>query len=444
MELIKQDQYRYRLPRSGGMLSDGLIFADRSLITGMDQDTLAQVAGMASLPGLVGPALAMPDAHLGYGFPIGGVAAYDMDGGVISPGGVGYDINCGVRLLRTKLEAGELAPDKLRDLADLLASRVSAGVGSSGPKTLSSGELNAILQQGAAWAVSKGSGSGGDLEYCENQGRLQGAEPAALGDFAKERGRNQVGSLGAGNHFLELAQVAEIFDEPAARAFGLHLGQLVVWIHCGSRGLGAQVCDDYLKRLKKSKDAIRGKDPKLISAPLDSGVGRDYLGAMLAAGNYAFANRQALTQQVRELMQQFFKTSPAGLGMGLVYDVTHNLARAEKHPVGGKTRELMVHRKGATRALGPGHDELPASYRSIGQPVLLPGDMGRASYVLRGTAQGAESFASSAHGAGRRLRPGQGQKTGQRAQNRGRDGPSAGSGAGPFSQNPGRGDARGL
>ncbi len=385
------------------MLTEGLIFADSRLVAGLDEMVLSQVAGMASLPGVVGPALAMPDAHLGYGFPIGGVAAYDLDGGVISPGGVGYDINCGVRLLRTKLEASQLSHDTLLSLADLLASRVSAGLGSQGPRKMAAKEMERILSDGSSWAAEQGLGSGGDLEYCENNGRLKGADPDAVSPLAKERGCWQVGSLGAGNHFLELAEVAEVFDASAAQAFGLFRGQLVVWIHCGSRGLGAQVCDDYLKRLKKSRDAVRGGDAKLISAPLDSKVGREYLGAMLAAGNYAFANRQMLTHQVRELMQAFFKTGPAGLGMGLVYDVTHNLAREEAHQTDGKARRLMVHRKGATRALAPGHPEIPPAYRSSGQPVLLPGDMGTASYVLKGAAAGRESFASSAHGTGRRL-----------------------------------------
>ena len=411
MALIKQDKYRYRLVRSGRMLVDGLIFSDRELLGGIGEGVLGQVAGMASLPGVVEPALAMPDAHHGYGFPIGGVAAYDADQGVISPGGVGYDINCGVRLLRSKLSAAEVGADRLKTLADLLSVRIPAGVGSTGELTLGEKDLDRIMTQGSSWAVRRGMGSDGDLEFCEDAGCLGGADAGAVSQRAKERGHSQAGSLGAGNHFLELAEVAEVFDQAAAAAFGLAQGQLVVWIHCGSRGLGHQVCDDFLKRLRKSKHAVHGPDRQLISAPLFSGIGRDYLGAMAAAGNFAYANRQILTHLVREVFERVFRADPAGLGMGLVYDVTHNLARLEEHRTGGKKRLLTVHRKGATRALGPGRRELPSAYRAVGQPVLLPGDMGRASYVLKGSARAeAESLASSAHGAGRILSRSQAKK----------------------------------
>jgi tRNA-splicing ligase RtcB len=404
MQLKKQDRYRYWLSRGGGMRAEGLIFSSPELLDGVGRDVLAQVAGMASLPGIAGPALAMPDAHYGYGFPIGGVAGYDAQEGVISPGGVGYDINCGVRLLRSKLGASEIGQKRLLMLADLLQARIPAGVGSGGELKLNEKELAQLMTQGSSWFVKKGMGTEGDLEYCEDRGCLPGAGPDAVSQRARDRGARQAGSLGAGNHFLELAEVAEIFDQSAAAAFGLSPGQLVIWVHCGSRGLGHQVCDDYLRRLKACRDAVCPGDKKLISAPMQSGIGQDYLGAMNAAGNFAYGNRQVLTHLVREVFGRVFQAGPDRLGLGLVYDVTHNLARLEEHQVAGKPRLLAVHRKGATRALGPESRLLPSAYRKTGQPVLLPGDMGRASFVLKGSALAEkESLASSAHGAGRRL-----------------------------------------
>ncbi|MCF8034972.1 MAG: RtcB family protein [Desulfarculaceae bacterium] len=403
--LQKIDDYRWRLPRSGDMLVDGVVYADQELVDALERDgTLKQLGGVASLPGIVGPALAMPDAHQGYGFPIGGVAAFDPRVGIVSPGGVGYDINCGVRLLRSKLAAGELGPKRLGELADALLASIPAGVGVGSQKRLSEKELSRIMQQGAAWAVSQGQGTTGDLDFCESGGVLPGADPAAVSDRAVKRGRGQAGSLGAGNHFLELAEVAEVFDAGAANAFGLEPGMLVLWVHSGSRGLGHQVCDDYLRRLNQDPDALRPADRQLIAAPADSPVGRDYLAAMAAAANFAFNNRQLLSEACRRVIGRVLGLGPAGLGMGLVYDVAHNVAKRERHAVEGKQRELMVHRKGATRALGPGHGDLPPRYAKAGQPVLVPGDMGTASYVLKGTARAmADTFASAAHGAGRAM-----------------------------------------
>lgn len=404
-KLEKIDDYRWRLPREGGMNCPAVIYADAELITALERDgTLNQLRGVASLPGIECPALAMPDAHQGYGFPIGGVGAFDPQVGIISPGGVGYDINCGVRLLRSKLMVDELEEGRITALADALAASVPAGVGVGGSDQLPDSELNRILVQGAAWAVKRGLGTEADLEFCEAGGALPGADPAAVSPRALHRGRSQAGSLGAGNHFIELARVEEIYDQQVNEAFGLSRGMLVLWVHSGSRGLGHQVCDDYLKRLAKDKDALRPPDRQLIAAPPTSPVGRDYMAAMAAAANFAFNNRQMLSEACRQVMCRVLGLGPSALGMGLVYDVAHNVAKRERHMVNGREKELIVHRKGATRALGPGHAELPARYRAVGQPVLLPGDMGTASYVLVGTARAmADTFASAAHGAGRAM-----------------------------------------
>jgi tRNA-splicing ligase RtcB (3'-phosphate/5'-hydroxy nucleic acid ligase) len=415
LEMLEQvDAYRWRLPRQGEMLCDGLVLADRGLLERLAGDgTLDQLQGVASLPGIIGPALAMPDAHQGYGFPIGGVAAFDPGQGVVSPGGVGYDINCGVRLLRSRLMAAELGPERLARLADALAAGVPAGVGEGGPQRLGDGDLRRVMELGAAWAVSRGWGSATDLEFCEAGGALAGADPAAVSQRALQRGRGQAGSLGAGNHFLELAQVEEIFDAQAAQVFGLEPGQLVAWVHSGSRGLGHQVCDDYLRLLGKDPEAIHPRDRQLVATRPGSTNGRAYLGAMAAAANYAFNNRQMLSQRLRDIAGQVLGLGPAALGLGLVYDVAHNVVKLETHQVAGRPRQVWVHRKGATRALGPGHAELPDRYRAVGQPVLVPGDMGRASYVLKGTPLAEEqTFASSAHGAGRAMSRSQAKKLG--------------------------------
>ncbi|MBI4798127.1 MAG: RtcB family protein [Desulfarculus sp.] len=416
IDVLQQvDAYRWRLPRHGEMLTEGLVLADADLLAHLAKDgTLDQLYGVACLPGIVGPALAMPDAHQGYGFPIGGVAAFDPVEGVVSPGGVGYDINCGVRLLRSKLAAADLTGQPLTRLIDALAAGVPAGVGEGGPQRLGDPDLRRVMELGAAWAVGRGWGSPADLEFCEAGGALQGADPDAVSQRAMQRGRDQAGSLGAGNHFLELGEVVQVYDAQAAQAFGLTEGQLVVWIHSGSRGLGHQVCDDYLRILGRDPQAIHPRDRQLVATRPASENGRAYLGAMAAAANFAFNNRQMLTMRLRDITGQSLGLGPAALGLGLVYDVAHNVAKLETHQVQGRPRPVWVHRKGATRALGPGHPELPDRYRAVGQPVLVPGDMGRASYVLKGTALAEEqTFASSAHGAGRAMSRTQAKKLGQ-------------------------------
>ena len=407
MEGLKQlerlEEFIWRMPPTGDMRVEGLICADERLLPGI-AGALEQLRAVASLPGIAAPAYCMPDAHQGYGFPIGGVAAFDAEEGIISPGGVGYDINCGVRLLRSKLKAEELTAKDRARLADALFALIPAGVGVGGGIKLSPKEMRQVLTRGAAWAVGRGLGEESDLEYCESSGQLAGADPDQVGERALKRGSNQVGTLGAGNHFVEIAQVSRVFDPQAAQSMGLELGQVVLWIHSGSRGLGHQVCDDFLRRLHSDASALHPADRQLVSAHAASPLGRAYLGAMFAAANYAFANRQVLGHLARQAFLTSLNLSPRAVGLGLVYDVAHNLAKLETHRLNNIDRRVWVHRKGATRALGPGHPELPSRYGPVGQPVLVPGDMGRASYVLRGTpASQARSLASSAHGAGRAM-----------------------------------------
>ncbi len=407
IKLQKIDEWRWRIPREGDMRTEGLVYASRAMIRALQQEqALEQVRNVATLPGIVGPALAMPDIHWGYGFPIGGVAAFDAEHGVVSPGGVGYDINCGVRLLRSELEADALQP-KLENLANSLFQKVPSGVGSHrSDLRLTRTEERHVLELGADWAVRQGFGNDTDLDHIEARGTLPGADPDLVSERAMERGRNQLGTLGSGNHFLEIQRVETIHDEEAARALGLFPGQVTVSIHTGSRGLGYQVCDDFLKVMQRAarKYEISLPDRQLCCAPLQSPEARDYLAAMAGAANYAFANRQMITSQVRETFEQVLQLSPADLRLSVIYDVCHNIAKWEEHQVDGKKRRLCVHRKGATRAFPPGHPETPAAYRHIGQPVLIPGDMGRYSYVMLGTeAALAETFGSSCHGAGRVL-----------------------------------------
>ena len=380
------------------------VYADQDLLAGIQGDgCLKQLSNVACLPGSVGPVLLMPDAHQGYGMPIGGVCALDANKGAIPPGGVGYDINCGVRLLRSKLAAKDVA-NHMPGLASALAAKVPAGVGVGGGVTAKGKELDSLLRRGAAWAVERGYGSGGGLEYIESRGCLAGAEPEAVSQRARERGAQQLGTLGAGNHFVELAEVCEIYDQRVGEGFGLWEGQLVLWIHSGSRGLGHQVCDDYLRQFGKFATAPAGGDRQLAAEPLAGEAARSYLAAMAAAANFAFANRQVLASLAVEALQEKLGMGPSALGISLVYDLAHNIAKPETHQVNGVDKRLWILRKGATRALGPGHAELPAQYRPAGQPVLLPGDMGRVSYVLAGTEYADQNtFSSSAHGAGRRL-----------------------------------------
>ncbi len=401
------DECRVRIPRDykPGMRTDGIIYADEKLLESLRKDQAPeQVANVAFLPGIKAASLAMPDIHWGYGFPIGGVAATDPEeGGVISPGGVGYDINCGVRLIRTNLEHGDLK-GRVQQLVGALFRDIPAGVGRGGAIRFSDNEERKILREGAPWLVKRGFGRPEDVEYAESGGCIEGADPDAVSPRAYERGRGQVGTLGSGNHFVEVQVVDEIYDEQAAEVFGLHLGQATVMIHSGSRGLGYEVCDNYIRALQGApkKYGIELPDRQLVCAPVNSPEGRRYLSAMRCAANYAWANRQVLLHLARRVFEHFFKMSPRDLGMDLIYDVAHNIAKLETHKVDGGERVLCVHRKGATRAFPPGHAEIPEAYRQVGQPVLIPGDMGRYSFLLVGQPRAMEqTFGSACHGAGR-------------------------------------------
>jgi tRNA-splicing ligase RtcB len=402
--LRRLDAYRWEIPvdYKPGMRVPGRIYADDALLPQIQEDqALEQVANAATLPGIVGWAIAMPDIHWGYGFPIGGVAAMRQDDGVVSPGAVGYDINCGVRLLRTGLEEAEVRPH-LERLAERLFRNVPSGVGARGRLRLRGSQLEAVLQAGAAWAVGEGYGRRDDLRCIESEGVLAGADPGAASAKALERGRDQLGTLGSGNHFLEVQCVDQIYDDRAAAAFGLSPGRVTVLIHCGSRGLGHQVCDDYLRRSAGAlaRYGIVLPDRQLACVPLASPEGLAYLGAMAASANFAFANRQVITHWVRETFEEVWPGSAGGVD--LVYDVAHNIAKIEDHVIAGERVRVCVHRKGATRGFPAGHPEIPPQYREVGQPVLVPGDMGRYSYVLVGTpAAMAEAFGSAPHGAGR-------------------------------------------
>jgi tRNA-splicing ligase RtcB len=404
--LEKIDDFRWRVPQVGKMRVPGLIYADESLIGAILEDkALQQVANVAELPGIVGSSIAMPDIHQGYGFPIGGVAAFDFDDGVVSPGGVGYDINCGVRLLASNLTREEVVP-RAKQLADALYRNIPAGVGSERrDMRLNVREMNDLLRDGAAWAVSHGFGDRADLEYIEERGTIDSAEPRYVSARAKERGFPQVGTVGSGNHFVEVQYVDEVYDAAAAARLGLSPGRVAFAIHSGSRGLGYQVCDDSIKTMLAAsrKYGIDLPDRQLCCAPLGSDEGRHYLGAMGAAANFAFANRHLMAHQVRETLERDLGYAPREHRLHVVYDVCHNIAKRERHVVDGRERDLCVHRKGATRAFGPGHPALPAAYRDLGQPVLVPGDMGRYSFVLLGREGAKDAFGSSCHGAGRRM-----------------------------------------
>jgi tRNA-splicing ligase RtcB len=406
-KLVRIDDFRWEIPRDykPGMRVPGLVFADEAMIAQIREDqSLEQVANVAFLPGIVGRSLAMPDIHWGYGFPIGGVAATRVDDGVVSPGGVGFDINCGVRLLRTSLTEAEVRPKIDRLLADLFAN-VPSGLGSEGRIRLKGSRMDRLLRDGAAWAVAEGYGEQGDLDFIEERGCLEGADPDEVSPRAKTRGTPQSGTLGSGNHFLEIQIVDQVYDRTTARAFGIgERGQVLVLVHTGSRGLGHQVCDDYLKVMNGAvaKYGIELPDRQLACAPVRSPEGRSYLAAMACAANYAWANRQCITHWTRESFSRVLDISPRDLAMTIVYDVAHNIAKIEKHRVDDKMLSVCVHRKGATRAFPAGHREIPDAYREVGQPVLIPGDMGRYSYVAVGTRKAMEeTFGSTCHGAGR-------------------------------------------
>ncbi|MCX5679222.1 MAG: RtcB family protein [Candidatus Omnitrophica bacterium] len=399
--LEKIDEFRWCIPRT-----DGVIYANEHMVADIRNDKAAeQVANVAMLPGIVGNSLAMPDIHWGYGFPIGGVAATDVDaGGVVSPGGVGFDINCGVRLMRTRLTEDEVKP-KLRELVYCLYNDIPAGVGSKGDIKISEKEERKLLVEGAKWVVEHGYGRREDIEYTEENGAIKGADPGSVSSRAYERGKSQSGTLGSGNHFIEVQVVDDIYDQATAEVFGVSKGQVVLMIHSGSRGLGYQVCDEYSKDMIGclAKYNIEVPDRQLACAPVNSPEGKAYIGAMKCAANYAWANRQCLMHLARGAFEKVFSKGEYDLGLDLIYDVAHNIAKIEKYSIGGKERTLCVHRKGATRAFPPGHPELPAKYQKTGQPVIIPGDMGRNSYLLAGTKKAEETFYSTCHGAGRMM-----------------------------------------
>ncbi len=403
MQIQALDPYRFRIPRDQrrGMRTDVIVYASRSLIDQIRKDqSLEQAMNVATLPGIVGVSLAMPDIHQGYGFPIGGVAATDLEGGVVSPGGVGFDINCGVRLVRTNLTQEEVRP-RLRELLNQLFRDIPCGTGSEGPLRLSNQQLDEVLAEGAGWAVRHGYGLPRDAEFAEESGCLPGADPDKVSAKAKERGRPQLGTVGSGNHFLEVQWVEQIHDEAAAGAMGLRLGQIAVLIHCGSRGLGHQVCTDYLAEMGAAmkRYQITLPDRQLACVPIQSPEGQAYLAAMRASANFAWANRQVILHLLRGSLEKLFGRQ---VRVELIYDVCHNIAKQERHEVDGRKRAVLVHRKGATRAFPPGHRDIPAAYREIGQPVLIPGSMGTASWVLVGTERAMqETFGSVCHGAGR-------------------------------------------
>jgi tRNA-splicing ligase RtcB len=405
-QLSKIEPYLYEIPRSfrSDMKVAARIFATERMLEDIQGDrSLWQLVNMTTLPGIVKYAFAMPDIHEGYGFPIGGVAATAIDhGGVISPGGIGYDINCGVRLLAANVEFDQIKK-RLDDLATALFHAIPSGVGRGGKLVMKQKELDAVLAQGAPYLLEKGYGERADIEFCEERGCMTGANPDKISDKAKMRGSDQLGTLGSGNHFLEVQKVVEIFDQEAATTMGLRTNQITVMIHCGSRGLGHQTCTDYVREFMPliQKWQIELPDRELVCAPFNSQEGQNYFAAMQAASNFAWANRHLIGHWVRESWQQVLGTDAH---LNLIYDVSHNIGKKEKHEINGSAMELLVHRKGATRAFGPGRSELPAKYQAIGQPVLIPGTMGTASYVLVGTAQGMErSLGSCCHGAGRRM-----------------------------------------
>jgi len=399
---IQQSPYKWEIPQKGAMRVPVVIFASEALVRDMDQKVYEQAVNVATLPGIVKGSFAMPDAHWGYGFPIGGVAAFDPDeGGVISAGGVGFDISCGVRCLHTGLTRVDITQVQ-KVLADALYYRIPAGVGSTGNIRLDAAEMDAMLAGGARWAIERGWGVPEDLERIEEQGCMSGALPEKVSQQAKKRQRDEMGTLGSGNHYLEVQEVTAVFDATIADVFGLHQGDIVTMIHCGSRGLGHQIGTEFLKRMAiaAGQHGIHLPDRELACAPINSDVGQDYLGAMRAGINCALANRQILTHLVRKVFAEFVPQAR----LRLLYDVSHNTCKVEEHRVYRETRKLYVHRKGATRAFGPGHPDVPEPLRAVGQPVLIGGSMGTGSYVLAGTRESeALAFSSACHGAGRAM-----------------------------------------
>lgn len=405
-EISKISDYCWKVGPKKNMRVPGIIYSNKKMLKNVEREgVLKQVANVASLPGILKASLAMPDIHQGYGFPIGGVAAFDWETGVISPGGVGYDINCGVRLATTHLVEDDVRP-KLEDLVNALFGGIPSGVGSKGPVKLSKREQKQVLALGSQWAVNQGLGKNSDIEKTEDRGRMPEADPDVVSERALERGRSQLGTLGSGNHFLEIGVVEEIFDEKIAKVFGLFEKQVTVLLHTGSRGLGYQICDDFLAFMTKhvKKLPFELPDRQLSCAMIGSGEGDRYFRAMACAANYAWANRQILMRNAEDILMKALSISPRALGMNLVYDVCHNIAKKEVHTVDGEKRTVCVHRKGATRSFPARHPSVCESYRHVGQPILIPGDMGTASYVLVGSEEAMEqTFGSTCHGAGRVL-----------------------------------------
>jgi len=387
----------YEIPKEGKMNVPGKIFLSEKLFKALDEDSVKQISNIAQLPGILKYSLGMSDIHSGYGFPIGGVAAFDMDKGIISPGGVGYDINCSVRLLKTNLKKKDIL-GKQKEVVEALFRKIPSGVGRGSKFQITRGELGKLLEQGAKYMVDKGYGEKQDYLHTEEEGCIKGADASKVSERAIKRGIGQVGTLGAGNHFLEIGYVDEIFDEKIAKVFGLEKNQITIMVHCGSRGLGHQVASDYIKKMEDRYGFKNLPDRELINAPIKSQLGKDYYSAMAAAANFAFANKQLITHWIREEMKYIFPT----IKIDVVYDVCHNIAKFEEHVVDGKKKIVCVHRKGATRSFGAGRKEVPEMYRKVGQPVIVPGSMGTASYLLVGTKKAEElTWGSTVHGAGR-------------------------------------------
>ncbi len=406
IKIKKIDKYRWEIPKSGPMRVPGIVYSTSSMLEdAKQQEPLKQVANVATLPGILKASLAMPDMHWGYGFPIGGVAAFDWDSGIISPGGVGYDINCGVRLATTSIIEKEIRP-KLENLVDALFRNIPSGVGSTGQIKLSVSEEKKVLKEGSRWAVRNGYGEDIDLEHTEDGGCMPNADPDVISKRALERGLKQLGTLGSGNHFVEIGVVETVYDDKVAQVFGVFEGQVTLMLHSGSRGLGYQICDDSLARMSQHAKKLDFDlpDRQLSCAMIQSEQGKRYYNAMACAANYAWANRQILMHMSKDVLSRVLGIGPRDLGMNLVYDVCHNIAKKETHVIDGKEMSVCVHRKGATRSFPPNHKAICDKYQSTGQPVIIPGDMGTASYILAGTQKAMEeTFGSTCHGAGRIL-----------------------------------------
>ncbi|MFC1755034.1 RtcB family protein [Thermoproteota archaeon] len=403
MNIKKINDHEFMIEKEGAMKVPVKLFVSEKLLDSIKKDkTLQQAMNIATLPGIYKAAMVMPDGHQGYGFPIGGVSAFDVEKGIITPGGIGFDINCGVRLLTTPLTKEDVAP-KIKDILESLFNHIPAGVGSHSKLRLTDDQLDEVLETGSKWAVKNGYGTEDDLDCTESNGSMEGADAHAVSTRAKARGRNQLGTLGAGNHFLEIQVVDKIIDPEAAKAFGIEKeGQVTIMIHCGSRGLGHQVCSDFIRQMEEANPDIANKlpDRDLIYAPAGSLLAKKYYKAMAAAANYAWCNRQVITHWVRDALKESIGIDPKDVKQ--VYDVAHNIAKIEEHEIDGEKKKVYLHRKGATRAFPPGHPEIPEKYQKFGQPVLIPGSMGTASYVLVGTEKGMkECFGSTTHGAGR-------------------------------------------